>query len=129
MRLEHYSTRYREQQSVQLQLPWFQQCSIQAKMQNFHANMATLDIQTCLLHLFRTISSCSSCSSCSSGSSYSSWGEIYVYTYCTCTFKLHTHTFQNFCIPCTHMHTHRPHPCTHPVGWTAQASALPIQGF
>ena len=32
VRLEHYSTRYREQQSVQPQLPLFQQCSIQAKM-------------------------------------------------------------------------------------------------
>ena len=47
MRLEHYSTRYREQQSVQPQLPLFQQCSIQAMMRKFHPNMATLDTLTC----------------------------------------------------------------------------------
>ena len=47
MRLEHYSTRYREQQSVQPQLPLFQQCSIQAKMRKFHVNLATLDTLTC----------------------------------------------------------------------------------
>ena len=47
MRLEHYSTGYREQQSVQPQLPLFQQRSIQAKMRKFHPNMATLDTLTC----------------------------------------------------------------------------------
>ena len=47
VRLEHYSTRYREQQSVQPQFPLLQQCSIQAKMQKFHVNMATLDTPTC----------------------------------------------------------------------------------
>ena len=46
-RLECYITRYMEQQSVQPQLPLFQQCSIQAKMRKSHANMATLDTQTC----------------------------------------------------------------------------------
>ena len=44
LRLECYSTRYMEQQSVQPQLPLFQQCFIQAKMRKFHANMATLDV-------------------------------------------------------------------------------------
>ena len=47
LRLECYSTRYMEQQSVPLELPLFQQCSIQAKMRKFHANMATLDTLTC----------------------------------------------------------------------------------
>ena len=47
LRLECYSTRYMEQQSVQPQLPLFQQCSIQAKMRKFHTNMATLDTLTC----------------------------------------------------------------------------------
>ena len=47
LRLECYSTRYMEQKSVQLQLPLFQQCSIQAKMRKFHANMGTLDTLTC----------------------------------------------------------------------------------
>ena len=42
-RLEQYSTRYREQQSVQPQLTLLHQCSIQAKMHKFHVNMATLD--------------------------------------------------------------------------------------
>ena len=46
MGLEHYSTRYREQQSAHTQLPLFQQCFIQAKMQKFHVNMATLDTLT-----------------------------------------------------------------------------------
>ena len=36
--------RHGEQQTVQLLLPFFQQCSIQAKMQKSHAHMATLDI-------------------------------------------------------------------------------------
>ena len=45
LRLECYSTRYIEHQSVQLQLPLFNSIiSIQAKMQKF---MATLDAPTC----------------------------------------------------------------------------------
>ena len=47
LRLECCSTWYMEQQSVQPELPLFQQCSIQAKMRKFHANMATLDTPTC----------------------------------------------------------------------------------
>ena len=47
LRLECYSTRYMEQQFVQPQLPLFQQCSIQPKMRQFHANMATLNTLTC----------------------------------------------------------------------------------
>ena len=42
-RFEYDRARHREQ-TVQSSLPLFQQCSIQAKMQTSHANMATLDI-------------------------------------------------------------------------------------
>ena len=47
LRLECYSTWYMEQQSARPELPLFQQCSIQAKIRKFHANMATLDTPTC----------------------------------------------------------------------------------
>ena len=47
LRLYHYSTRYREQQSVQPQLLLLKQCSIQAKIRKFHANVAALDAPTC----------------------------------------------------------------------------------
>ena len=51
LRLECYSTRYMEQQSVKAQLPLFQQCSIQAKMWK-HGHIGYTD----MLHLFRKIS-------------------------------------------------------------------------
>ena len=52
-RLECDRARHREQQTVQSQLPLFQQCSVQVKMRKFHANMATLDISVCTTCLER----------------------------------------------------------------------------
>ena len=55
LRLEGYSTRYMEQQSVQPQLPLFQQHFIQAKMQKNsckHGYIGYID----MLHMFRKIS-------------------------------------------------------------------------
>ena len=46
-RLEYDRARHREQQTVQSQVPLFQQCSIQVKVRKFHANMATLDMPVC----------------------------------------------------------------------------------
>ena len=69
LRLECYSTWYMEQ-SVQPQLPLFQQCSIQAKMRKFHANMATLETLICFtcserfpcLHFHSKSNECLRCS-------------------------------------------------------------------
>ena len=55
LRLEFYSTRCKEQQPVQPQLPLFQQCSIQAKMQKFHVCEHGYLGYTNMLHLFRKI--------------------------------------------------------------------------